>query len=85
MKNRHIGDLENILLQIDKEISNHKKVINDYIKEIVDILIAESDTYLDAGLELTHYDIPLSIRSLVYSKVQEKITDRALKEIISRG
>jgi Na+/phosphate symporter len=82
MINRHMGDLENILLQIDKEISNHKKVINDYVKEIVDILNLESDTYLDAGLELTHYDIPLSARSLVLSKVQEELTDRALREKI---
>ncbi len=80
MINKHMGDLENILLQIDKEISNHKKVINNHIKEIVDILISESDTYLDAGLELTHYDIPLLARSVVLSKVYEELTDIALRE-----
>lgn len=84
MLDKHIVDLDNILRQLDEEISNHRKAVDSYINEIVDILISESDTYLDAGLALTLYNIPTNIRNLVYSKVQEKITERALKGRIQK-
>lgn len=80
-----MNNIENILSLVDRENSNHKRIIKGYVKEIVEILINESDTYLDAGLMLTHYDIPLSVRRLVISKVREELTDRALREKISRG
>ncbi|WP_304341120.1 hypothetical protein [Metaclostridioides mangenotii] len=84
MLDKHIVVLDNILRQLDEEISNHRKVVDSYINEIVDILIAESDTYLDAGLMLTQYNISNSIKSLVFSKVQQELTNRSLRGKIQK-